>query len=276
MLIQTEGSYNCRLIVSNNVEDKPLTLNTESLILALDTTSRRRSLAVARGSKILGLVGIDAAGTHSRQTHEDIDRMLKTLGLTLNQIDVFGVATGPGSFTGLRIGVAVIKGFAHALTKPVVGVSSLEASARAVNVSGLVCICLDALRGEVYAQLFQVEPDGSLQSLSEPAVALPEKVYASLADEPAVVFVGDGAENSSEALQEIAATMRHEFICAEALPVQREGWALLRTTGFLAPAVAALTLAAFNQGRVMSAAELEALYVRPPDAELKRKQKQTG
>jgi tRNA threonylcarbamoyladenosine biosynthesis protein TsaB len=247
--------------------------NPEPLILALDTTSRRRSLAVTRGNKVLGAIGIDAAGTHSRQTHQEIDLVLKKLGLTLDNIDVFGVATGPGSFTGLRIGVTVIKGFAHVLKKAVVGVSSLEASARAANVSGLVCVCLDALRGEVYAQLFQIELDGSLQSLSEPTVALPEKVYASLVDEPAVVFVGDGAENSCEALREIAGTMRKEFIEVDALPARREGWTLLRTTGFLAPAVASLTLAAFVRGQTVTAAELEAMYVRPADAEVKWKQK---
>jgi tRNA A37 threonylcarbamoyladenosine modification protein TsaB len=160
------------------------------------------------------------------------------------------------------------------LNKPVVGVSSLDAWARAANTSGLVCVCLDALRGEVYAQLFQVEPDGSLQSLTDPALALPEKVFASLANEPAMVFVGDGAENLSEALKEVSGTLRREFIQADALPLRREGWFLLRTSGFLAPAVASLTLTAFHQGRTATALELEAVYVRPPDAEVKRRQKQ--
>jgi tRNA threonylcarbamoyladenosine biosynthesis protein TsaB len=243
------------------------------LILAFDTTSQRRSVAVARGPQILGFFGVDAAATHSWQLHDEIDVLLNKLGLGLEQMDAFSVTIGPGSFTGLRIGLATIKGFAHSLNKPVVGVSTLQAQARAAGVSGLVCACLDALRGEVYAQLFQVNPDGSVEPLTEPSLALPSQVYASLVNESVVTFVGDGVLASLEVLRDEAATIGRKVMLSAVAPPPDEGWVVIQRRDFLAPAVAWLTEFELQQGRARNAAELAALYVRPPDAEAKRRDK---
>ncbi|MBI3952277.1 MAG: tRNA (adenosine(37)-N6)-threonylcarbamoyltransferase complex dimerization subunit type 1 TsaB [Acidobacteria bacterium] len=241
------------------------------LILAVDTTSQRRSIALAKGNQMLGMLAADGAGTHSWQLHDEIDLLLKKLDLRLDQMDVFGVTTGPGSFTGLRVGLAAIKGLAHSLSKPVVGVSSLEAVARSSGVSGPICACIDALRGEIYAQLFEVNPDGSVNPLTEPNLALPSHVYASLADEPAITFVGDGALSSLEILKDEAAILRREVIVSPVAQGLDEGWVVIQTAPFLAPAVASLAATEYQAGHTQTAMALAALYVRASDAEVKRR-----
>lgn len=241
-----------------------------SLILAVDTTSQRRSVAVARGPQVLGCFGVDAVATHSWRLHDELDVVLHELGLSLKHIDVFGVAIGPGSFTGLRIGLATIKGFAHSLNKPVVGVSTLQAQAWAAGVSGLVCACLDALRGEVYAQLFQVNPDGSVEPLTEPSIALPGQVYASLINESVITFVGDGVLASLDVLRDEAATIGRQVILSPVAQCPDEGWVVIQRCEFLAPAVAWLTGLELRHGRAQGVADLVALYIRPSDAEVRR------
>ncbi|MCS6805597.1 MAG: tRNA (adenosine(37)-N6)-threonylcarbamoyltransferase complex dimerization subunit type 1 TsaB [Acidobacteriota bacterium] len=241
------------------------------LILAVDTTSRRRSVAIARGTQALGMLAVDAVATHSWQLHEEIDLLLRKLSLNLNQIDLFGVTVGPGSFTGVRVGLSTIKGFAHSLNKPVVGVSSLAAHARAAGTIGLVCVCLDALRGEVYAQLFDVHQDGTVESLTDPSLALPGLVYASLIDEPTLTLIGDGVLASLDVLQDEAATARKNIIISPFIRSVKDAWVVIQDVPYLAPAVVALTVQEAERGHSASAAELLALYVRPADAELKRR-----
>ncbi len=243
------------------------------LILAVDTTSRRRSVAVSKGSQVVGLMAIEAVASHSWQLHDEIDLLLKKLGLALDQIEVFGVTTGPGSFTGVRVGLATIKGFAQSLQKPVVGVTSLEAHARAAGVSGLVCACVDALRDEIYIQLFQVNPDGAVEALTEPSVTLPSLAYASLINEPKLTFIGDGVLSSLEILEHEAATVGHEVFLSPMIYEPKEGWHVVDQTPILATSVAALTMLDVRRGNTCSAVGLAALYVRPSAAEVKRQAK---
>lgn len=260
--MSNQGPIDCTPETGHSVVDP--------LILAVDTTSRRRSVAVGRGMRTVSMLAIDAAATHSWHLHDEIDLLLRKLSLNLQQIDLFGVTVGPGSFTGVRVGLATIKGFAHSLNKPVVGISSLAAHARAAGTTGLVCVCLDALRGEVYAQLFDVHPDGAVESLTEPSLALPGLVYASLIDEPTLTFVGDGVLASLDVLQDEAATARKNVIVSPLVQSAKDCWVVLQEVPYLAPAVLSLTAHEAGQGHSTSATELVALYVRPADAELKR------
>ncbi len=129
------------------------------LILAVDTSGREGSVALARGDAnafdVLELVLI-AGGTYSAQLIPSIDGVLKRQGLDKTAIDGFAVASGPGSFTGLRVGIAAVKGLAEILRKPIASVSVLEAIALSTHVEGRVIAATDAARKEVYTGEYEV------------------------------------------------------------------------------------------------------------------------
>jgi tRNA threonylcarbamoyl adenosine modification protein YeaZ len=129
------------------------------IILGIDTSGRDGSVALARGSgerfEVLGLMPI-AGGTYSAQLIPAIAALLAGAFLAKGAIDLLAVASGPGSFTGLRVGLSTVKGLAEALTKPIVAVSLLAASAAAARQTASVVAALDAQRGEVYVGEYQV------------------------------------------------------------------------------------------------------------------------
>src|SRR5438093_9751432 len=128
---------------------------TAPMILAIETASRAGSISLARDEQILSTVTGDAESSHSTDLIENIATVLRNGRATLNDIDLFAVASGPGSFTGLRIGLATVKSFAVNTGKQCVGVSTLAAIAHAAGKArGNVVSLLPAGRGEVYAQMF--------------------------------------------------------------------------------------------------------------------------
>ena len=135
-------------------------------ILYLDTSSKYLSLAVAQDNKVLSQTHRQLARKHSTQLACLIDKMLKRAGVSLKQIDGFCVSKGPGSFTGLRIGITAIKGLAYALQKPVVAIPSLDILAqnarpvmnRRLSLPFQVCPIVDARQNKVYACLYQARP----------------------------------------------------------------------------------------------------------------------
>ncbi len=238
------------------------------VILAVDTTSERGSLALQCGEKLLAVLGSWRPAAHSQKLHEDVDFLLRRTGLTVEQISLLAVAIGPGSFTGVRVGLASVKGLAHALSKPVLGIGTLEALAYSAGVSGTICACRDALRGELYAQLFHLTPEGTLHALSEPRLVRPDQLIASL-DEQDLTFLCDAPEALIAALREAAARRGRALPAFTHAPSDASGWRLLERPLFLAPAVAALAAQRFPQGAVPEGATLDALYVRPSDAEIR-------
>ena len=130
------------------------------LILSVETATLSGSVAVARGQEILGVVSGDSSISHSNTLLGDVDQLLTQTGITLPEIDLFAVATGPGSFTGLRIGIATIKALAATLDRPTAGIPTLAAVALSGGVSAESVALLPAGRGEVFTQLFSVlRPD---------------------------------------------------------------------------------------------------------------------
>ena len=146
-------------------------------ILALETSAKAVSAAVSEDGKILCSGYQDTGLTHSRTLMPIVEHILKNTGLTVADMDAIAVAAGPGSFTGIRIGVSAAKGLAFAADKPAVGVSTLAAMARNVAFcDGLVICAMDARRQQVYNALFEAK-DGSLTRLtSDRAIALAELV----------------------------------------------------------------------------------------------------
>ena len=120
------------------------------LILGVDCSSKQGSVAIVRDDKPLYQCVYDSNMTHSQNLLSLIENAVTICGIKKSDIDLFAVTLGPGSFTGLRIGLALVKGMAMALNKPCVGVSSLKAMAECADLDGVVIPCFDARRGQVY------------------------------------------------------------------------------------------------------------------------------
>lgn len=124
-------------------------------ILSVDTSSSICSVAILENDTILKELYIDDALTHSTKLMPLIDEALNSINITLKDIDLFACGIGPGSFTGIRIGVSTIKAFADVTNKPVVGVNSLEALTFAVKDDGFICSLIDAKHDNLYFCLFE-------------------------------------------------------------------------------------------------------------------------
>lgn len=128
------------------------------LILAMDSTAVAASVALLTDGAPLAAFHLDNGNTHSETLLPMVESVLRCTGKTVDDIDLFAVSAGPGSFTGVRIGVATVKGLAFGKGKPCVGVSTLEALAEnLVPTGGLLCPVMNARRGQVYNALFRVE-----------------------------------------------------------------------------------------------------------------------
>lgn len=160
-------------------------------ILAVDTATKSCSVAIIDQNSLLVEMTLNREQTHSKHLMEMINRVINMSGLTVFQLDGFAVTKGPGTFTGLRIGISSIKGLAKASGKPVVGVSSLDALAMQASFSEhLICPLLDARKKEVYFSRYRYK-DGILKKEIEEQVLSPEKSIHDL-DEPCL-FIGNGA-----------------------------------------------------------------------------------
>ena len=160
------------------------------LLLAFETSAKACSVALHDGKKLLAESYQNTGLTHSQTLMVMAQELLKACGKSAREVTHLGVAAGPGSFTGIRIGVAAAKGFAWGKELPVYGVSTLEAMARQVDLHGYVCACMDARRSQVYNAIFG--PQGRVTE--DRAISVAELKEELLALEGPVTLVGDGAE----------------------------------------------------------------------------------
>ena len=160
-------------------------------ILAIDTSTDYLSLAVMRNGKIIKRFHRKSHMRHSSLLVPMIDKLLKKAKMKLRSIDCFAISIGPGSFTGLRIGVATIKGFAYTLGKPVIAVPTLDAIARNVkNFEGVICPVLDARKNKVYAALYR--SDGkNLKLISKYLLLSVNELMEKTARYDKIIFLGD-------------------------------------------------------------------------------------
>ena len=176
------------------------------LALGIDTSSDAASVGLADDSRLLAELNLRAGNTHSERLLPAIHALLATAGVRPEQIDVFAVASGPGSFTGLRIGMATAKGLALGVGRPLVGFSTLEMIALALtagipagpNRPSPICVMLDAGRGEVYRGLFACE-NGRVTPMSPESALTPEGAAAGLPD--GSVLCGSGVIAFRERLE---------------------------------------------------------------------------
>ena len=224
------------------------------LILSLDTTTRTGSCALLRDDRVLREQGSDPGRDQAERLPAALAAILDAEAVALADIDAFAVATGPGSFTGLRVGIATMQGLAMATGKPLIGVRAFDAlatiadSGRSGAAHQRIAAWIDAWRGEVFAALYE---DG--REVEAPTVARPEALLATLPR--GAVFIGDGAARYQ-------ADIRAALGSAAAFtdPV----------APLLAGAVARHAADAFRAGQRPPPHAIRPIYVRRSDAELAR------
>lgn len=229
------------------------------LILALDTATPTGSVAVLRDGKLAGVISTAAEETYSSRLFRQLEFLLGELRLEVSQFDVFAVAAGPGSFTGLRVGIAAVKGWAEVFSKPIVAVSGLEAVAAQAHSNGhLVASVLDARRGQIYAALFRGsstrlsrESDDEVCTAAEFLAGLPAR-----ANGRSVQFISPTPEIIDSALDAPASLPKS---------VSRS---VLKASPVLAPEIGAIAFERAKRGEFTDALHLDANYVRRSDAEL--------
>ena len=235
------------------------------IVLALDTTTRRSSVAVARGGRVLDVLEGDPARPHAERVPGDLVRSLERAGLRLADVDVFAVAVGPGSFTGLRIGIAAIQGCAFAAGRPIVGVSALEAIALSAagggnaGPPGRIGVWMDAHRNEVFSALYAAHgtgADAALETVEGPAVGDPAETaerWHGLMGGAWCPVAGDGALRYRQVIEDAAGA---PVPVIEAPP--------------LAATIALIAGRRAEAGEATLPHAIRPLYVRRPDAELAR------
>jgi tRNA threonylcarbamoyladenosine biosynthesis protein TsaB len=236
----------------------------DSLILAIETATRAGSVAVARGKQILSYLHGDASVSHSANLIQLIEQTLTRAGVGLSDVDLFAAAVGPGSFTGLRIGLATVKALAACSGREVVGVNTLAAIAHASGAEGFVVSLLPAGRGEVFAQLFSKE-QGSVAPVDQAAHLPPQALNEKYGAHPQLSWAGEGARLNRDALRAWAAERGFRF---EEDAANGSGWNLVPELKDLGVSVAGLALAAYREGKSTTAMHLKAVYVRASDAEI--------
>lgn len=226
-------------------------------ILALETSAKSVSVAVLEDGKVLGSAYQNIGLTHSRTLMPLLDGMLKNSELTLDDMDLIAVAAGPGSFTGLRIGVSAAKGLAWAQSLPCCGVSTLEAMAQNVrHIEGCTIICaMDARRQQVYNAVFHVENGSLVRMAPDRAIALEELAAEIKNDENTKIIVGDGAQLCYTYLSEQGISCR---MAPPALVMQN------------AIGVAQVACEMAGRGETVNAHELVPVYLRLSQAERER------
>ena len=226
-------------------------------VLAIDTSGPVAGCALLREGRIAHLAVMNHGLTHSETIMPAVDAALQAAGLSCRDVDVFAAVAGPGSFTGVRIGVCAAKGLAHAAGKPCARVHALEALAmNFYGFDGLCCPILDARRGQVYCAAFDMSRGMPQRALEDAAQPLQEYL-ARLPGDRRLVFVGDGVPVHAEAVKQ--ALGERALIAPENLRDLR--------------ADAACLLAAARPDTWAPAAQLRPIYLRAPQAERERKKR---
>jgi tRNA threonylcarbamoyladenosine biosynthesis protein TsaB len=236
------------------------------LILSLDTATMGGSVCVMRGERTLASVIGDAKVSHSNTLLRDIDRVLKSSGLSIQEVTLFAASAGPGSFTGLRIGLATVKALAATLSRPCVGIPTLHAVALSAGPSKATIALLPAGRGELFAQLLSVSSDGEVTEHDAAAHLPPLTVLEKYGQSIDLTWAGAGAHLYRDLIRERALL---KGIHLEGERADSGGWKLAKREESLAKEIAALALQRFQTGAGCSAESLRAIYVRPSDPELK-------
>jgi len=229
-------------------------------ILAVDTGTNCCNVAVLNGKALLAEISVETGETHSKHLLRLIETALDISGIAVRQIDGFAATTGPGSFTGLRIGISAILGLASASGKPAAGMPSLEVLAWQASFSSCLIIpFIDARRGEVYCCRCRFK-GGALAKEQDDAAMTPEQALCDIA-EPCL-FIGDGVLPHRDIIMKTAGDFAvFPLSCHNTIR---------------ASTVARLALEKFKSGGLSKLEPLIPRYVRKPDAEVMARSKITS
>jgi len=239
---------------------------TQPVILAIETGTRSGSVCLARGAVVQASVSGDASSSHSTDLIENVDRVLRDAQIDLASVAVFAAAVGPGSFTGLRIGLATVKSLAVSMKRKCIGISTLAAVAAAAGESNRTIALLPAGRGEVFAQMFTVG-DGDVMPLDKAAHLSPALLLAKYAELQALRWAGEGAHQQLENLR-TEADRRGISLELNVRAPSEKGWSIAPPCEKLAEAVARLALRDWQSGKLTDPQDLQANYLRASDAEI--------
>jgi tRNA threonylcarbamoyladenosine biosynthesis protein TsaB len=236
------------------------------LILSIETATLAGSVALCKGDEVLATHDGHDGPSHSNTLLREIETVFKKGDKQLSDIDLFAVAIGPGSFTGLRIGIATVKGLAFTLERPCIGIPTLEAVAHSARACERVVAALPAGRGEVFVQMFRVSSD-NVTALDTATHISPTQMLDKYSGFSQICWSGEGANQNLDRIKEWAGSNQRQFMTETAATM--DGWRVVSASSNLATNVAALAFRKFRMNDVQSAEDLSAMYVRPSDAELK-------
>ena len=225
-------------------------------ILAFESTAKAASVALCEDEKLIAQSFQNSGLTHSTTLMPMADAMLEHCGVPLSEVDCFAVAEGPGSFTGLRIGISTVKGLAWGMEKPCAGVSTLEAMAwDLAHMEGVLVCCMDARRKQVYNALFRAH-NGTLERLTEDRAISLEELCDELSQiSEQKITVGDGAHLCTAECEKrgIAVTQAPPHL------LHQSAWGVARGA-----------VEQIKAGKLVSGEELTANYLRLSQAERER------
>jgi len=227
-------------------------------ILGIETSTKTGSVAVVTEQGVVAQYTLNIEVTHSERLMSTVDRVLKDTGLTIADLDGFAVAIGPGSFTGLRIGLATVKGLAFSTNKPVAAVPTLQALAWNLPFATYpICPMLDARKNEVYAGLYKFEGTNLMQMLAERTILIKE---LGVHLPGAILFTGEGSH-----------------LYREQIVQQFGARAVFAPRSAIVPSAAAVAEIGMNMiqtGTQPDPDGLIPLYIRRPEAEVAWEKKQ--
>ncbi len=186
-----------------------------AIILNIETATKNCSVSLAKNGKTIHIKELnDGKYSHAEKLHHFIDNLLKEAKITLNEVDAIAISKGPGSYTGLRIGVSSAKGLCFSVDKPLISVETLQSLANAINIEyGLIVPMLDARRMEVYASVFNHKHQQVREIKAE---VIDENSFKEELKQGKVYFLGDGAEKCKTVItHQNAIFVDHQFPSAE-------------------------------------------------------------
>lgn len=231
-------------------------------ILAFDGTAKAASVAVLDGDRVLGHYTVDNGLTQSELLLPMAENLLESLKMTFNDIELYTTSVGPGSFTGVRIGVSLIKGLAFGKNIPCVEVSTLEALAENLSgIPGIIVPCMDARRAQVYSATFRSDGESLSRITEDRAIALSDLASELSSYDENIYLVGDGYAVAKSAMEkaEVKTMNTPELLILES-----------------AVSVGKVAKKKYEKGEFVSDSKLAPIYLRMPQAERERLEREAA